>query len=489
MPDKKVIIRVDGNSNIGLGHVYRGIALAEMLKEEYVVEFVTRMDTTISPIKESGFNYTYIPKIIDFSDEPIWIKNNYSTDTIVVLDGYDFKEDYQQKIKNSNFKLVYIDDLAQGTQKADMVINHSPGAKEVDYRHEEYTKFALGLCYALLRKPFISFDRSKIRHRKEIKNVFISFGGADINDLSFATVNEINKLEFIEEINVVIGAAYKHDEIFKLLNSKIKIYKNITSNEVFMIMKKTDLAIVPASTISIELASLGVPMILGYFIDNQKNIYKGFVDKDVVLGVGNFNLFHFENLCKIISSNSDLEFLIETREKLLGLFNSNPKVNYLKLFQFNELVIRRATNSDMKFVFELSNETLVRANSYGSEKIELCNHKNWFEKQLDSTDVLFYIIEKKGKQIGQVKFSIKNDFSVIGISISNKYRGKGFASKSLKLAVDAYFIENNIPIYAYIKTSNIASIKSFENAGFHLFKKEPVNDIESYVYIKRYSEN
>ena len=36
MANKKVIIRVDGNTNIGLGHVYRGIALAEMLKEESV---------------------------------------------------------------------------------------------------------------------------------------------------------------------------------------------------------------------------------------------------------------------------------------------------------------------------------------------------------------------------------------------------------------------------------------------------------------------
>jgi UDP-2,4-diacetamido-2,4,6-trideoxy-beta-L-altropyranose hydrolase len=40
MANKKIILRVDGNSNMGLGHIYRGIALAEMLKDEFEVLFV-----------------------------------------------------------------------------------------------------------------------------------------------------------------------------------------------------------------------------------------------------------------------------------------------------------------------------------------------------------------------------------------------------------------------------------------------------------------
>ena len=481
---QKVLIRVDGNSQIGLGHIYRSIALAEMLKDEFEIEFISKSDSTINPIQDADFKHIFLPDNVILLKEPLWFRENYSADTIIVLDGYDFTETYQRKIKEFNFKLVYIDDLAKGFQKADLVINHSPGIKESDYKADPYTKFALGLNYPLLRKPFIEAARKDINLHKDINNVFVSFGGADIHDFSFAAVNALSKLEYIKEINVVVGAAYKHDAIFKLQDSKIRIHKNISSNKVFTIMKNADWAVVPASTISIELASLGVPMILGYSIDNQKSIYKGFVDKKVVIGVGSFNEFHFKNLCKIISSKSDLEFLRESKEKLLDLFSSNIKLNYLRLFEFNDLRIRRAISTDMEFVFALSNETLVRANSYNSEKIDLGNHKIWYDRQQKSKDVLFCIIENNVERVGQVRFTIKEKHSVIGISISKAQRGKGYASESLKLAAEEYFNTNKLPIYAYTKKSNIASVKSFEKAGFVYFKDEVVEGVDSFIYIK-----
>ena len=248
MANKKVIIRVDGNYNIGLGHIYRGIALAEILKDKFVIEFVTRTKTTISPIQDSGFDYTFVPENVELNEEHNWFKENYTRETIIVLDGYHFNEAYQQKIKKQDYKLVYIDDLVEGTQKADLVINHSPGVKESDYKTEVYTKLALGLKYALLRKSFIEFDRKKLNKKKGIKNIFISFGGADTHDFSLIATKEVLDLDSVETINVVLGAAYKNETIYDLNSSKLKIHKNLQEREVFKLMNETDLAIVPAST-------------------------------------------------------------------------------------------------------------------------------------------------------------------------------------------------------------------------------------------------
>ena len=41
----KIYIRADGNSGIGLGHVIRSLALAEMLKEDFNCIFATRFLT------------------------------------------------------------------------------------------------------------------------------------------------------------------------------------------------------------------------------------------------------------------------------------------------------------------------------------------------------------------------------------------------------------------------------------------------------------
>ena len=332
MVNKKVVIRVDGNSTIGLGHIYRGLALADMLKDVFVIEFVTRLTTTISPILGSGFGYTIIPEEVKFYNEPNWFKDNYSIETIIILDGYSFNKAYQQKIKTLKYKLVYVDDLALGKQVADLVINHSPGIKESDYEISKYTELALGLNYALLRKPFIEVDRKELKKKKSIKNLFISFGGADTHDFSLTAVNEVLKSDFIDTINIVLGAAYKNKTIFNLNNSKLKIHKNLTEQEVFKLMKDTDLAIVPASTTSIELASLGIPMILGYFVDNQKIIYNGFVQKDSAIAIGDFNKYKFNDLVKEIATCNKREILVKMQDNILTLFGGDIKDNILGKF-------------------------------------------------------------------------------------------------------------------------------------------------------------
>ncbi len=481
---KKVVIRLDGDSDIGLGHIYRGLALADILKRKFGIEFVVRTSTTISPIKESGFDYTFIPATVTLVDEPNWFKENYTTDSIIVLDGYSFTKGYQKKIKELNYKLVYIDDLVEGKQVADLVINHCPGVKESDYKIEEGTKLALGLNFALLRKSFIEFNRNKAIKSKKIENIFISFGGADSYDFSYKVAKEVLKLDFIKTINIVLGAAYKNNTIFSLEDTRLKIVNNLSEVEVFKLMKSIDLAIVPASNTSIELASLGIPMILGYFVDNQKRIYQGFISNNSVTGVENYNIFNFESLGGLIEAINTSGKLKTQQLKLLNFFNNSIKNNILELFKFNSITIRKACDVDMTFVFNLSNESIVRLNSYNTNKIELNEHKEWFSKQIKKNDVLFYIIEFQNNSIGQIRFNIKEDYSVIGISISNSYRGKGLASESLKLAVSNYFQKNSLPIYAYIKKTNKSSVTLFEKNKFSFYKEDIIEGIDSYIYKK-----
>jgi len=333
MLNKKVIIRVDGNSSIGLGHLYRGIALAEILKERYNIEFVTKISTTISPIKESGFSLTYIPSTVSFSEEPIWIKNNYVTDSIIVLDGYEFTEYYQQKIKKFNFKLVYIDDFAKGIQKADLVINHSPNAQKSNYKCEYYTKLALGLEYALLRKRFINFDRNKIKSKNKIETIFISFGGADTHDFTHKSAQALLKISSIKKINIVLGAAYKNKAVLEIRSPKIHIHNNLQEQNIFNLMKDTDLAITSASTTSIELASLGTPMILGYFTDNQIGIYNGFINKKAVKPIGDLKKYNFENLFEEITNIKKEGLLNILQTKTLMLFNGKIDDNIRNKFK------------------------------------------------------------------------------------------------------------------------------------------------------------
>ena len=63
-----------------------------------------------------------------------------------------------------------------------------------------------------------------------------------------------------------------------------------------------------------------------------------------------------------------------------------------------------------------------------------------------------------------------------------KYRGQGLSSLMLRISSAFYFNRFLIPISAYIKESNIASIKSFEKAGYKFFNNITVNGFNTLVY-------
>ena len=271
---KSIIIRVDGNSNTGLGHIYRGIALAEMLSNKFRIEFLCNSVSNVSPIINSNFTCKLIPPNIKFVDEVDYIKKVASKDTIIVLDGYDFNQQYQEKIKQALFKLVYIDDLQEGIQQADFVINHSPSASIDNYKYKSYTKFALGFEYSMLRQSFINIK--EVSKNKSKDSVFVSFGGADSLDLTLKTTKSLCEIDSIKAINIILGNAYSHEAIYQLKQKSkksINIFKDVDDKTVLEIMLDSDIAISPASTTLMELLAVGTPSISGYFVKNQEKLY------------------------------------------------------------------------------------------------------------------------------------------------------------------------------------------------------------------------
>lgn len=148
------------------------------------------------------------------------------------------------------------------------------------------------------------------------------------------------------------------------------------------------------------------------------------------------------------------------------------------------LIIRLANEGDLRAVFELANEESVRVNSFHSERIGLDNHKKWFTKKITDPNYLFLIAELDSHFAGQVRFEIKDDNAVVGISLLPTERGKGVATKLLKQGID-YLTEHhpNIKtVKAFIKPDNQASIKLFERVGFKFKDKVIENDSDALLY-------
>ncbi|WP_378186040.1 UDP-2,4-diacetamido-2,4,6-trideoxy-beta-L-altropyranose hydrolase [Aquimarina sp. W85] len=484
--EKKILFRADGNETIGLGHMYRLFALVEMLGNTYQYSYLTHASSTIEVIPE-GCPIQVIPQEINIDEEPKWLAEHYNAkEYIIIADGYQFSTSYQKSIKMLDFSLVYIDDLAKEHMFADIVINHSPSITISDFDSEDYSKFLLGTKFALLRPSFLEAAKQN-RIVKKIDRAFVCFGGSDKFNLSLKATKALLSIAQIKEIHVVLGAAYSEKEIYKLRENylgKLHIYSNLSERQLLKLMISCNFAIAPASTICYELCSVKMPILSGFYVDNQKNIYKELVKKSVVIDGGDFSKYEIEDFqSKIkdvldITTNSLTSFLYEQKQ----LFDGKSDVRILGAVNGLNLSFRQACEDDMMRIYDWSNDEIVRHNSYQSNFIKLEDHKNWFLKKIFDKNTLFLVGMVNDIPAGIIRYEIKNDDASVGVLISKEFRGQKLAGSFLKKSADLYFKEYEKPILAYIKVDNLASVKSFENAGYIYFKEEIISGHDSLVY-------
>ncbi|MDP1801969.1 MAG: UDP-2,4-diacetamido-2,4,6-trideoxy-beta-L-altropyranose hydrolase [Bacteroidota bacterium] len=321
MPEKKILIRADGNTQIGLGHIYRCIAIAEMLEENFTLEFLLSKLSNFTGVIPSRFSIKHIPEEIEIAAEHLWLQKNYDTGSaLMIADGYLFNSEYQKKIKSIGVKLVYIDDLAREYMYADAVLNHAPSAKNLVYKKEDYSALYLGTEYALLRKGFLA--KAKKVHNKftPIKNVLITLGGSDENNITLKILEALLQIPQIEKIAIVIGAAYPHKEkippFIESSEKNIKLYSNLGENEMLNLMGNCDAAFAPCSTTCLELIALNKPVFVGYSADNQLGIYESLKTNEYIFDLENLNEITVKKIKQVTVENLNNETAIN---KMLNL--------------------------------------------------------------------------------------------------------------------------------------------------------------------------
>ncbi len=142
----------------------------------------------------------------------------------------------------------------------------------------------------------------------------------------------------------------------------------------------------------------------------------------------------------------------------------------------------------MGLYYEWANDKSVREHSFNSSPIEFQKHEAWFkEKILDPDCLMLVFYNEMSENIGQVRIQKQNDFSsVIGVSIDQKQRGKGYSKKILQIASDFYLEQyRDLEIEAFIKKTNTFSVQSFDGAGFEFIKDLVFQNFDSVLYRKK----
>jgi len=457
---KNIYIRVDGNSEIGLGHLFRCLALSQMLNEDFNIHFVSKEIPAnfITLLSENN-----VKIIVIKSENEIF--NFILKGDIVVIDSYSLDSNYHDSIKDKECVIVCIDDIHDKTFNCDLIINHSEGISPINYKTKKSRPiFALGLDYVLLRKSFLEIDNNT----NNKTDITICFGGSDPKNLT-KSVLEILLMKNVKEIiNVIVGSANNHyNQLLKEFNSNelINFLYDISEKEVIKTFNRSKFAIVPCSGILLEAIACGTIPISGYYIENQKNIYKNLLRKKAFIDVNNFELKNISSaIDKFNKEDYDINQIIDLKsdKRLKKLFSTLNKVNDLKL----EII----STNDIEVTYHWANNSIIRAFSFNKSHIEFEDHKRWITNKIDNLNCSYYIAVYKDSKIGSIRFDIEKENATISYLLDPKFHGQGFGILILKKGLENFIRkikERKIKqIIGLVEKNNVASVNAFKKLGF-----------------------
>lgn len=464
---RKIYFRADAGPEIGYGHYIRSLALADMLKQDFDCTMFTQTPTDYQLREcESVCSIVVLP-----NDESKFEKflEYLNGDEIVVLDNYFFTTDYQCQIKAKGCKLVCIDDMHDRHYVADIVINHAPGLSCEDFVVESYTQLCLGMDWSLLRKPFL-----KLKQAEQRNGCFVCMGGADFCGLSEILVDAI--LDSTEDdIHLIVGdinprASHIHTKYAD--NTRVHLYSSLSAPQMAELMRNTMYGIVPSSGLLWESQACQLPVLYGYYVDNQQDICERNKSIGVSRSIGDMRLLDLEQW-----KNTIRQFRSSVETLSVKFKDSNIQSNFRHLFA-QRVTIRPSRPEDCDIYFEWANDPNVRAMAYTKNAIAYEDHVRWYSRKMKSHDSYLYICYANNEPIGQVRYDIEDGTAHIDISVDNKYRGKALGKEILSSTLMEFHRQQpQIRILAEVLSCNLPSQKMFEACKFKQVEEDNIRKV------------
>ena len=305
-----LIIRVDGNVDIGTGHFMRCLALAQYWQNNggeiyFVMNNPQSLESRISMENMNLIKLEENPASQDDALKLIDIFNELNGDWIVV-DGYHFKSDYLDVIKQNNIKVLLFDDEGKlDNYSSDIILNQNLHAHSINYKSlESYTKLLLGTPYVLLRTEFLNYLNYKKLIKEVATNVLVTLGGSDKNNYSLKVLKAITNIKD-SSINIIVllGSKNPHKQIILDFIEKssfnITLLQNV--NDMPNKMEWADLAISSGGTTVWELAFMGVPVIVGGTSHIEEVLIEGLNKNNLFKTITRLDEIDELDLTKIIS--------------------------------------------------------------------------------------------------------------------------------------------------------------------------------------------
>ena len=250
---RRVIFRVAGNDQVGMGHIYRALSLAQELAEHEVL-FVVDTDSNLAADELARYDYW----VGQYSPDKIIEKVLNLEPDLVINDVLDTSEQEILILKDTGIRVVNFEDLGSGAVCADLTINEL-----YDVPKFEGNNVLWGRDYFFVRDEFLSAHPNKFYDT--VSDVLLTFGGTDQHDLSRKIYRSIRSLCESQSINIhiVTGPGYRnYGELAAEVTGDDFVSLTHATGVISSIMEKVQLAITSNGRTVYELAHMNIPSIV-----------------------------------------------------------------------------------------------------------------------------------------------------------------------------------------------------------------------------------
>ncbi len=271
----KILFHFKANAELGFGHYYRALTLANRLYYNDIVLVCSDYDENLEEkIATTGFRY-------HLTNDPLSIIRN-ENQSIVINDILDTSEEYMREISNHSRLIVNFEDLGPGRNMADLVFNALYDDFSIDPKHYG------GAAYAIMREEFLFLERHVIR--EEVGLITATFGGSDPNNIAYHCMNALPKRFPDIKFRIIIGPGYKHDKkkIRKMSRNLDNVELIEGSTNMAKHLQEADIAITSGGRTVFEAAACGTPCIV--ICQNQRELrHRHITSRDGVINLGLFS--------------------------------------------------------------------------------------------------------------------------------------------------------------------------------------------------------
>jgi spore coat polysaccharide biosynthesis predicted glycosyltransferase SpsG len=245
---KRIVIAVSGYPEIGMGHVYNVLSIANDIMEHDIL-FMVDKRSQLAFDRIAASNYRVLKQQTNDLADDI----RAQTPDVVINDMLDTSAAYIRKLKKTGAAVINFEDLGAGAAYADLVINAMYPEKARKKQHY------FGERYFCLKNEFMFTSQKPVS--KEVGRVLLTFGGVDPNNYTAKVAGAI--LDFCRQknisVDVVAGMGYdKYESLDKFRG--IKVHRNVS--DISEHIHKADIVFTSAGRTTFEVASLGVPCIV-----------------------------------------------------------------------------------------------------------------------------------------------------------------------------------------------------------------------------------